>query len=611
MVCFRVANNSNFNFEHFKKAKQLLLYLEYNVDMRKGVILCSGCVGLDIERIASEISDVEVLLVNDCRVDVTYDFAVFGCAAIPHMSSYNGNYEIVDLRLVESIFRNPEEVAAAWIKSSLITSEPDIETVETGYDIVYEGDNLEIISELMLSANVTVISSNPETIKRLYPFKVRVIRGRIEEIKGSIGNFEVIVDGVDLIAQKEGRIVLRAGQVITPHAEESEGIFTYGDEYRAALKAINNLGSFTKIKAVEVDYDSCGTSKSGISGCSLCFACPTHSIERRDGRLNIKLETCIGCGFCSAVCPVSAIHNNLLPSELILEKIDAVLNTNSEKKVVTFICQNSLGDFYEVSENIVEKLPTILPVVVPCINSISEVHYLYAVLRGADGVVAVPCNCENARYDGAFDLAKATLEAFGFDGLRMAKVRELKYAVEFGKVPGKLIEKLEGDNKRQKWLYLVEKLLVFPVKKDVFPIEQFGKIEVGDTCTLCRACTSFCPSNAIVRDDESGKLVFTHALCFACNLCAQACPEDAIKLEKLLDFNSLSERVVFEDEIIKCPSCGKPHMSKRAYEKIKALSGMEAPLLFCTDCRPKIIFESVYNEIIEARERRRGGDFNE
>jgi len=577
--------------------------------MRKGVVLCNGCVNLDFEKVTSEIFDSEILLVNDCRADVTYDFTVFGCAAIPHMSEYNGNYEVVDLRLVESVFKNPEEVAAAWIKSCLIFSEPDIEVVETGYDIIYEGDNVEIISELMLSANVTVVTSNPETIKRLYPFKVRVIRGKIEEIRGSVGNYEVIVNGVDLATQKEGRIVLHAGQVITPHAEENEGIFNYGDEYRAALKAVNNLGSFTKIKAVEVDYDSCGTSKSGISGCSLCFACPTHSIERHGGRLKIKLETCIGCGFCSAVCPVSAINNNLLPSELILKKIDAVLGTNSERKVVAFVCQNSLGDLFEISENVEEKLPTILPVVVPCINSVSEVHYLYAILRGADGVVAVPCNCENARYDGAFDLAKATLEAFGFDGLRIAKARELKYVVEFGKVPGKLIEKLEGDTKRQQWLYLVEKLLVFPVKKDIFPTDQFGKIEVGDTCTFCRACTFFCPANAIVRDSENGKLVFNHALCFACNLCVQACPEGAIKLEKLLDFSSLAERVVFEDEIIKCPSCGKPHMSRRAYEKIKALSGMEAPLLFCTDCRPKIIFESLYSEIVEARKRR--GDFDE
>jgi Fe-S-cluster-containing hydrogenase component 2 len=577
--------------------------------MRKTVVLCSGCVNLDLQKIASEISDAETLLVNDCRVDVDCDFAIFGCAAIPHESGYDGSYEIVDLRLIESAFENPEDVATAWIKSSLIVSEPDIEVVETGYDVVYEGDNIEVISELMLSANVTVVTSNPEVVKSLYPFKVRVIKGRIEEIKGSVGNFEVVVNGLDIATHKNGRIVLHAGQVITPYGDEKEGIFTYGDEYRAALKVVNNLGNFTKIKAIEIDYDSCGTSKSGISGCSLCLACPTNSIERYGDKLEVKLETCIGCGFCSAACPLSAINYSILPPDLVVEKIDAVLSTNSDRKVVAFICQSSLGDLHELSGEGNTKLPSVLPVVVPCLNSISEVHYLYAILRGADGVVAVPCNCENAKYVGSFDLAKVTLEAFGFDGLKIAKIAELKYASEFGKVPGKLIDNIEGSTKRQKWLYMVEKLMAFPLVKKVFPSEQFGKIEVGDACTFCRTCVSFCPAGAIIRDAENGRLVFTHALCFACNLCVQACPENAIKLEKVIDFGSLAERVVFEDEVIKCPSCGKAHMSKRAYEKLKVLSGMEASLLFCTDCRPKIILESLYNEIIEERKKR--GGFNE
>jgi len=567
--------------------------------MRKGVVLCSGCVNLDLDKIASKIGDAEVVFANGCEVDVDYDFVVFGCAA--HAFGYNGNYEVVDLRLIESIFENPEDVAAAWIKSSLVFSEPDIEAVETGYDVIYEGDNVEVVSELMLSANVTVVTTNPETIKRLYP-KVRVVKGKIEEIKGSAGNFEVVVNGIDLATRKEGRIVLHAGQVITSNAEEREGVFT-GNEYRAALKALNNLGSFTRIKAVEVNHDVCGTSKSGISGCSLCLACPTNSIERRNGKLYVKLDTCVGCGFCSAICPISAIRNNVLPSEVLLEKIDAVL---SSEGIVAFVCQNSLGEFYEMFENGEkengEKLPAILPVVVPCIYSVSEVHYLYAVLKGAKGVVAVPCDCENARYDGAFNLAKATLEAFGFDGLRIAKPHELK-SLKFGEVPGKLIDSVEGDSKRQKWLYMVERLMVFPLRKSTFQTEQFGKIEVGDSCTFCRACTSFCPSGAIVRD-ENGKLLFTHALCFACNLCVQVCPENAINLENVLDFNSLAEKVVFEDEIIKCPSCGKPHISRKAYEKIKALSGMDTSLLFCPDCRPKIIFEALYDEIMEERRRR-------
>ncbi|AEA46737.1 4Fe-4S binding protein [Archaeoglobus veneficus] len=569
--------------------------------MHKCVVLCKGCTGLNLDKIASKISDAEVIIVNDCKVKVEYSFVVFGCPAIPHASGYSGNYEIVDLRMVESLFENPEDVASAWINSSLVFSEPEVESVEMGYDIVYEGDNVEIISELALNANVTVVTSNVETIKSLYPFRVRVIEGRIEDVRGKVGNFEVIVDGVDVTTQKRGKIVVKAGQVITPHAEEKEGVFT-GDEYRAALKAVNNLGSFIRIKAVDVNYHVCGTAKSGIPGCSLCLSCPTGSIERYNDGLKINLESCTGCGFCAAVCPVSAIRNTILPSEVLLEKIDAALSAESEKKVVAFVCQNALGDFYEMWRNCCEKLPPVLPVIVPCINSVSEIHYLYAILRGADGVVAIPCECE-VRYD-ALEIAKATLEAFGFDGIRVARAAELK-DVDFGNVPGKLLDSPpEGETKRQKWLYMVERLMAFPLRKDKFQIKQFGKIEIGDTCTLCRACASFCPANAIVRDIENGRILFTHALCFACNLCVGVCPENAIKLENVLDFNSLAESVVFEDEIIRCPSCGKPHITRRAYEKIRVLSKMENALLFCPDCRPRVILESIYEEIMDERGRR-------
>lgn len=570
--------------------------------MRRGVVLCGKCINLDLKRISSKISGAEVLIVNDCKVKVEYSFAVFGCPAIPRASGYSGNYEIVDLRLVESLFENPEDVASAWINSTLVSSEPEVEVVETGYDIVYEGDNMEIISELALNANVTVVTSNAETIRSLYPFRIRVIEGKIEEIRGKVGNFEVIVDGVDVVTGKRGKIAVKAGQVITPHAEEKEGIFT-GDEYHAALKAVNNLGSFVRIKAVEIDHDVCGTAKSGIPGCSLCLSCPAGTIERHNDRLKINLESCTGCGFCAAVCPVSAIRNTILPSEVLLEKIDAAISVESERKVVAFVCQNALGDFYEMWRNGCEKLPAILPIVVPCINSVSEIHYLYAILRGADGVAAIPCECENLRYD-ALEVAKVTLEAFGFDGIRVAKVAELK-DVDFGSVPGKLLDSPpEGKTKRQKWLYMVERLMVFPLQKDKFQIKQFGKIEIGDACTLCRACASFCPANAIIRDVENGRILFTHALCFACNLCVRVCPENAVKLENVLDFNSLAESVVFKDEIIRCPSCRKPHITGRAYERVKDISGMSAPLFFCPDCRPRVILESIYEEIVEEQKRR-------
>ena len=79
----------------------------------------------------------------------------------------------------------------------------------------------------------------------------------------------------------------------------------------------------------------------------------------------------------------------------------------------------------------------------------------------------------------------------------------------------------------------------------------------------------------------------------------KACPENAIKIEKILDFSSLAEKTIFEDEMIKCMYCRKPFMSKNAYDKVRKASKLDKTLLFCPECRPKAILESLYNEIIK------------
>ncbi len=47
------------------------------------------------------------------------------------------------------------------------------------------------------------------------------------------------------------------------------------------------------------------------TGCELCvFWCSTNSIEMREGKAYINLETCIGCGQCLSVCKFDAIYYN-------------------------------------------------------------------------------------------------------------------------------------------------------------------------------------------------------------------------------------------------------------------------------------------------------------
>lgn len=562
--------------------------------MDKCAILCDKCLNMDVDGLAERIHG-EVLRVDNCEqelnIDSRFDHVVFGCPALYHTSRYSGMYEIVDLRLIEQRFKKPQNIASAWINSSLITVIPHTEAVETGQSVIYVGSDEDIISELSQSTELTVITDQ-QTVEKLCPFHVRVIQAQEKEIdfRGRVGNFQVTVRGKDPIYGVRGEFTLKGGQLILPQelAEDREGIYSYanaGEEYRSALKLMNSLGGYTRIRPVEVHQEICATSKSGFKGCELCFSCPQNAISREKGRISIS-DACNGCGLCGAVCPLSAIEYTLLPSHKLLEKIDSAVAQN---KTLAFVCDGALGELYGIES---KKLPQISPVVVPCINAISEVHYLYAVLKGAN-VVVIPC--ENEHDFQCFNLAYNTLEAFGFDCLKVCSFEQLGKMKLKAKTPENILDNLEGRNKREQWLYMVEKLMAHhPLKKSAITTELFAMVEIDNACTLCMTCSNFCPTEAIKKENEG--IYFNHGLCVACGLCATACPEGAINLEKLLDLDQLGYKQIYEDTMLCCPSCGKPHIPQSMYDKLSEVG--EHSLLFCSECRPRIILESIYEEMV-------------
>ncbi len=556
------------------------------------IVLCKK-IGFKVEDLARE---QDVVLIEDCeeKIDLKDEFVVFTCPAIYHSTRYE-NCEVLDLRVLKA-FKKPEKVARAIIASERIRSNREIEVIRTGESVVYVGDNLEIIYDLSINCDLTVVTQKRETLEKLYPYEIRVVKGRVKDIKGKIGNFKVFIDGKDLVTGKRVDF-LEAGQIIHPNWDgECEGI--YKDEYRGAFKVLANLKSYLKLKTVEVDPDICGVMKSGFLGCNHCLNCPTDSISinKELEKIEISLESCEGCGFCSAICPISAIKNKLIPYDKLMKKIDSIASLSEEYDALAFVCKSALGRLNDLKD-----LPTVAPIIVPCINSISEVHYLYAILKGFR-VVVIPCDCEKLRTD-CFEIAKMTLKAFGFGGLEMSDWTNLKETVKKlrkEKLPDVKIGRISGENKRLQWLEIVEILMNYPVKNPVFETKYFGKISINQNCTLCNTCRNFCPSNAITV--EKNRLVFTHALCIACELCVQVCPEKAIELKKMLDFNGLKETVVFQDEMVRCPRCGKEHISRKAYEKLKKITGMEKALLFCTECRPVVLLEGLYEEIVKELE---------
>ncbi len=49
--------------------------------------------------------------------------------------------------------------------------------------------------------------------------------------------------------------------------------------------------------------------------------------------------------------------------------------------------------------------------------------------------------------------------------------------------------------------------------------------------------------------------------------------------------------------MVECPSCGKKHISRKAHEKLSQILGLKVSTMYCEECRPKMILETVYNEL--------------
>jgi NAD-dependent dihydropyrimidine dehydrogenase PreA subunit len=54
-------------------------------------------------------------------------------------------------------------------------------------------------------------------------------------------------------------------------------------------------------------------------------------------------------------------------------------------------------------------------------------------------------------------------------------------------------------------------------------------IRYEDKCVNCGACTSVCPSGALVMNKQTWELEFTMDKCLLCGHCVRACPMRAIK----------------------------------------------------------------------------------
>ncbi len=99
----------------------------------------------------------------------------------------------------------------------------------------------------------------------------------------------------------------------------------------------------------------------------------------------------------------------------------------------------------------------------------------------------------------------------------------LRAAISPGKT-GNIILEISGsdENLKQSLDYLKDENIEVKIYTD-------SVIRYEEKCMHCGACTSVCPSGALVMNKETWELEFTMDKCLLCGHCVKACPARAIK----------------------------------------------------------------------------------
>ncbi|MCE4599784.1 MAG: 4Fe-4S binding protein [Desulfurococcales archaeon] len=324
------------------------------------------------------------------------------------------------------------------------------------------------------------------------------------------------------------------------------------------------------------------TSCERLKGCSICVdLCPYYALKGKPP--SVVVDACTSCGLCLHVCPVEALSMPRTTVDGVEYYASIISRSLDAGGLVLIVSLRDLGELYEVEH---DKLRS--PLLVFPVDSIVEVTPYMLARLGLKGLYPVIYAPSLKRIEPRM---ADVLEEIASIGLAYVAEALNEVVVKTGSVL-KPKEDLPGDPRRY-----VRELVHLTMGEALLSIPASGVVYVdGDKCTLCGACVTPCPTNALeVKGDEGVKLLFKYDNCIACKVCEKSCPEDAITV-KWEAKRGLKGMVVEEaySDIARCISCGAPIGSVKLVEKVEArlkergvVGSVLESIRLCNSCKAK------------------------
>lgn len=447
-----------------------------------------------------------------------------------------------------------------------------------------------------------------------------IFRGKVRKAEGALGRFSVTVEDyaaakpssrAELIFAEPGSteavscdLILdlsRGPALFTGHGRRDGYVkVDVGDPgalARALFDMTDLVGEFEKPRYISYDAEICAHARSGKVGCTNCLdVCPLGAIAPVGNNVAIDPAVCGGCGNCASVCPTGAASYVIPYRGDLIQRLQIVLQTyakaGGKHPVVLAHDQKHGAEMISAMARFGRGLPAnVIPI---SLNSVLMLgHDLMAATlalgAGRLVVLAPPQYPEElASLERQAELANTILSALGYGSDRVQLIVErdpdaVESALHEADRPSPMAARglLAAGSKRE----VARSVLTLlheeaPVQPEIIELPDgapYGRIKVDvDGCTLCLACVSACPANALRDNPDKPQLSIVEAACVQCGVCVATCPEKVIGLEARFNFKTeaLAPVVIKSDEPFECVSCGVAFGTKSSIELIvKKLRG--------------------------------------
>lgn len=547
----------------------------------------------------------------------------------------------------------PKTAALIAAAAETVAPIPMVTLESEGVVLIYGRDGIAVEAGRRLAdrLDITVVLTKPGDMQPPRISEFPILRGTVRNARGHLGQFELQIDDYaapapssrDRLAFGPGRdgavstcdivLDLSGGTPMFPAHELRPGYVCADPRDPAAVERViaeagHLVGTFDKPRFIHLDESLCAHSRSGITGCTRCLdLCPTGAITPNGNMVSIDAAVCAGCGSCAAACPTGAASYALPAADALLRRLRTLLltyrNAGGVNAVVLFHDADHGEPLIDALARFGDGLPAhVIPVQVNEVTQVGPEAIAAIFAFGATGAALL--TRVRPRHDilglnqvvAASEKVVAAL-GFGSDLVRIIATDDpdqLRTALDAtpagvaAPAPATFIPR--GAKRGLLETAFRELHRAAPAPVDVVALERgapFGGVVLNlESCTLCQACVTACPTGALSDNPDRAMLRFTESVCVQCGLCEATCPENAITLDPRLDFQAWNapKRVLKEEDPFLCIGCGKPFGTKSTIERVVAkleekhwmFTGASARRIdvvkMCEDCR----VEAVINE---------------